>query len=108
MSRRDRDNRRPGPVPQTAPRPAVDPTPAAVAEMPLAAPPAPAQGAPAPGPSLPPSDPPAAPARPPVRFLARVRILAGVLGSFAPGDEIPETVAVDGLREGEHFDRVED
>lgn len=107
MSRRDRDNRRPGQAPHPAPRPVVDPAPASVAEMPSAAPPAPAQGAPVPGLPLPLSEPSAAPVEPVVRFRARVRILAGVLGEFAPGDEIPAAVAADGLREGEHFDRAE-
>lgn len=42
-----------------------------------------------------------------MRFLARVRIHAGHLGEFTPGDEIPEAVAADGLTEGEHFARIE-
>lgn len=39
------------------------------------------------------------------RFVAKVRIFAGHLGEFAPGDEIPEAVALDGLTVGEHFTR---
>lgn len=81
--------------------------------MPPAAPPSPAQGDPAPGPLLPPPDPPAAPdgaatafVTAEVRFVARVRIYAGTLGVFEPGDEIPEAVAADGLRAGVHFDYV--
>lgn len=48
--------------------------------------------------------PPAPPAAPP-RYRARVTIFAGRRGPFAPGDEIPEAVAIDGLAEGEHFTR---
>lgn len=37
------------------------------------------------------------------RYLARVRIHAGV--TYEPGEEIPETVAMDGLTEGVEYDR---
>lgn len=57
-------------------------------------------------------EPPAAPTEPAdavplaperVRFRARVRIHAGV--TYEPGEEIPETVAMDGLTEGVEYDR---
>lgn len=38
-----------------------------------------------------------------VRFRARVRIHAGT--TYEPGEEIPETVAMDGLTEGVEYDR---
>jgi hypothetical protein len=38
-----------------------------------------------------------------VRFRARVRIHAGT--TYEPGEEIPETVAMDGLTEGMEYDR---
>lgn len=57
-------------------------------------------------------EPPAAPTEPAdavppaperVRFRARVRIHAGV--TYEVGEEIPETVAHDGLTEGVEYDR---
>jgi hypothetical protein len=48
----------------------------------------------------------ASPAQPVARFRARVRIFVGGGRSFAPGDEIPASVAADGLRRGEHFEVI--
>ncbi len=38
-----------------------------------------------------------------VRYFARVRIHAGV--TYEPGQEIPESVALDGFTEGREYDR---
>lgn len=37
-----------------------------------------------------------------VRYFARVKILAGV--TYEPGQEIPESVALDGFTEGKEYD----
>lgn len=100
MSRRDRrQTHRPGPSPQDATSPALDlPTQAAQEPDTGAAPVAMGEA---------PSAVVAPPSAPVTRYVARVRIFTGGGRSFAPGDEIPASLAADGLREGEHFDRIE-
>ena len=98
MSRRDRRQpHQPGPV-HPAPRPAPD-LPPQDAQEPDTGVPADATG----------EAPPAvvvSPASPVARYRARVRIFVGGGRSFAPGDEIPASVAADGLRRGEHFEVI--